>query len=90
MALRTQLAALDRRLLPVLALRLRSVTTRVETAVGGVRDDVRGQRQVLRGARASQQVRSMRPVLHAGSHRVLGGLALVLLVAAAALLILGG
>jgi hypothetical protein len=32
----------------------------------------------------------MRPVLHAGSQRVLGGLALVLLVAAAALLILGG
>jgi hypothetical protein len=31
-----------------------------------------------------------RPVLQASSHRVLGGLALVLLIAAAALLTLGG
>jgi hypothetical protein len=84
------LADLDRRLIPGLAARLRAVLTRIEAAVGGLRDDVGRQRQVLGDARGQHQVRSLRPVLQVGSQRVLGGLALVLLVAAAALLILGG
>ena len=86
----SSLAALDRRVLPGLALRLRSVITRVETAVGGLRGGVRRQREVLRSARTERPTRSIRPVLQAGSQRVLGGLALVLLIAAVALLVVGG
>jgi hypothetical protein len=55
-----------------------------------VGDDVRRQRAVLREARAQHGVRSLRPVLNSASQRVLGGLALVLLVAAVALLVVGG
>jgi hypothetical protein len=84
------LADLDRRYLPVLAGRLRAAVTRGEVAVGGLREDVERQRTVLRDARNGRQVRSLRPVLDAGSQRVLGLLALVLLVAAVALLVLGG
>ncbi len=84
------LADLDRRLVPVFAVRLRSAVTRLEQARDDVGDDVRRQRTVLQDARRQHQVRSLRPVLQVGSQRVLGGLALVLLVAAVALLVLGG
>ena len=81
---------LDRRLVPVLALRLRTVVTRVETGWARLRVDVRRQREVLADVRGRNQVRSLRPVLGPGPQRVLGGLALVMLVAAVALLVLGG
>jgi hypothetical protein len=84
------LADLDRRYIPVLAGRLRAAVTRSEAAVGRLRDDVGRQWTVVRDARKGRQVRSLRPVLGAGSQRVLGLLALVLLVAAVALLVLGG